>query len=183
MRIYTRGGDAGETALMGGRRVSKADIRVEAYGTVDELNSTLGRARQTVVDSAVRERMAQIQHDLFTLGSVLATPPKAADAVSVPDLPADRVAEMESWIDEASDTVPPLREFILPGGSLGAADLHVARTTCRRAERRVTALAESEEVDELIVRYLNRLSDLLFVWARLDNHRAGVGDITWSKPG
>jgi cob(I)alamin adenosyltransferase len=180
MRIYTRGGDTGQTGLMGGRRVSKADDRVEAYGTVDELNSVLGRAIQTVVDAATKERLTRIQHDLFSLGSVLATPPESGRPAQ--EIPVARIEEMESWIDEATEATPALRAFVLPGGSPGAADLHVARTVCRRAERRVTALAAAEEVDEAVIRYLNRLSDLLFAWARLDNELTGVEDVTWSKP-
>lgn len=181
MKIYTRKGDRGRTALFGGGRVPKDDLRVEAYGTVDELNSVLGRALLSVEDEDVRERLARIQQDLFAVGAVLATPSNedGRPPPRVPDLPADRVPEMEDWIDEASEELEPLKNFILPGGGPGGAELHVARTVCRRAERRVVALAAESEVEEDAIRYLNRLSDLLFVFARLENDRAGGGDVIW----
>jgi cob(I)alamin adenosyltransferase len=190
MKIYTRTGDLGETGLFGGGRVSKTHARVEAYGTIDELNAQLGRTLATGVDGAIAARLEQVQHDLFALGAVLASPPAASGArnAHVPPLPSQRVAAMEGWIDEAEDELPPLRAFILPGGTTGAAELHVARTVCRRAERRVVdtqGLAASGDDPALpaVVRYLNRLSDLLFVFARLENHRAGRGDVNWQKDG
>ena len=183
MKIYTRRGDAGETGLMGGPRVSKAHVRVEAYGTVDELNSFLGRAVHSVTHPDVSNRLRDLQHDLFRIGAILSTPDPepGRKAPQLPEPPTARVTEMESWIDEATGAVPPLREFVLPGGCLGAADLHVARTVCRRAERRIAALADEAAVDEDVLRYINRLSDLLFAWARLENEHAGDGDVVWSK--
>ena len=181
MRIYTRGGDSGDTALFGGVRVGKDHPRVAAYGTVDELNSVLGWALTQVSAGATAELLGRIQHDLFALGSDLATPPPA-EGRRRPDtrpLPGERIAEMERWMDEADSDLPPLRRFVLPGGTPGAAALHVARSVCRRAERAVVCLAASESVDSVVVAYLNRLSDLLFVFARLENARAAQGDVLW----
>ena len=184
MKIYTRTGDAGETALFGGGRVSKGTARVEAYGNVDELNSVLGWALLETTDPVTRERLEVLQNDLFSVGAALATPPprEGRRQPRIPDLPEQRIHDMESWIDQAWDQLPPLKAFILPGGSRGAAALHVARTVCRRAERSLVRLAEAEPVDALAIRYLNRLSDLLFALARLENLRAEVTDIEWSKP-
>ena len=182
MKIYTRRGDRGRTALFGGDRVSKDDLRVEAYGTVDELNAVLGRALVALTDAALRPRLERIQSDLLALGAVLATPREEREGrrrPGVPELPAERVARMEEWIDEATEELEPLKNFVLPGGAEGAAELHVARTVCRRAERRVVALAARDEVDPDAIRYLNRLSDLLFVFARVENLRAGYGDVLW----
>lgn len=185
MKIYTRTGDQGDTALFGGGRVSKAHPRVRAYGTVDELNSVLGRALNRVDVAVTRQRLAPIQHDLFTLGSHLATPPPGENRKrpELPPLPIARVEEMEAWMDEADRVLEPLKAFILPGGSPGAAELHVCRTVCRRAERAVVELAAAEEGEESreMIRYLNRLSDLFFVLARLENLRAGRPDVTWEK--
>lgn len=183
MKIYTRTGDDGGTALFGGGRVRKHDPRVEAYGTVDELNAVVGWALTQVADPVVRTRLGLVQHDLFTLGSELATPP-AADGrrrPETPPLPVERIASMERWMDGADEELSPLRAFILPGGSDGAAALHVARTVCRRAERAVVALAEAGPVDAEVVTYLNRLSDLLFTFARVENLRAGRPDVEWEK--
>lgn len=183
MKIYTRTGDAGETALFGGGRVKKAHPRVHAYGSVDELNSFLGLALCRMEPSPSRDRLEQVQHDLFALGAVLATPPPAGSRrrPATPDLPIGRVGEMERWIDEADGELEPLRQFILPGGTEGAAALHVARTVCRRAERAVVELGHDEPLESDIVTYLNRLSDLLFALARLENRRAGVPDVAWSR--
>ena len=183
MKIYTRTGDEGETGLFGGGRVSKAHPRVEAYGSVDELNAVLGVAVVALTDSGPRRRLNRIQQDLFNLGASLATP--GADTgtarAATPPLPEGRVGEMEAWIDEATRETPELRSFILPGGTEGAAALHQARAVCRRAERAVVRLTEEESVDGAVLTYLNRLSDLLFALARLDNHRAGIPDILWEK--
>lgn len=183
MKIYTRTGDEGTTALFGGGRVSKDHPRVTAYGTVDELNAVVGQAVSAVTDDQIRERLAAVQHDLFALGAVLATAHQddRPRPKGIPELPVDRIAEMEGWIDAATEELAPLRAFILPGGVPGAAALHLARTVCRRAERTVVHLGTLEPVDEAIVVYLNRLSDLLFTWARLANHRAGHGDVEWAK--
>ena len=183
MKIYTRTGDTGETALFGGGRVAKDHLRVAAYGTVDELNATIGWAATQSVDADVRARLGLLQHDLFTLGSELATPP-ARDGrrrPDVPSLPIERIGEMEAWMDMADAELPELRAFVLPGGSPGAAALHVARTVCRRAERVVVHLAADEDVSADLLTYLNRLSDLLFTLARLENHRHGTGDVEWEK--
>ncbi|MFQ5538326.1 MAG: cob(I)yrinic acid a,c-diamide adenosyltransferase [Gemmatimonadota bacterium] len=189
MKIYTRTGDRGETGLFGGGRVAKDHPRVEAYGAVDELNAVLGQAISESQVHEVRVRLSLIQHDLFSLGSLLATPPPAEEGAgaqrprpkSLPEFPVERIEEMEAWMDEADEELPPLRAFILPGGSRGAATIHLARTVCRRAERRVVHLASKEPVEEEVVRYLNRLSDLLFTFARLENHRAGREDVLWEK--
>jgi cob(I)alamin adenosyltransferase len=183
MKIYTRTGDGGQTALFGAGRVDKDDPRVCAYGAVDELNAVVGWAVVEVEDGTLRERLERLQHDLFALGSTLATTP-AVEGRKRPDpppLPAARIDEMERWIDEADGELPELRSFILPGGSRGAAALHLARTACRRAEREVVTLARTDAVEEDVLRYLNRLSDLLFTFARLENHRAGVPDVAWRK--
>ena len=183
MKIYTRTGDDGQTALFGGGRVPKAHARVEAYGTVDELNAVVGLAVGSVSDATIGDRLRTIQHDLFTLGSDLATPPArpGRKRPDTPELPLARITEMESWIDEADEELPPLRAFVLPGGSQGAAVLHLARTVCRRAEREVVRLADAESVSDGVIQYLNRLSDLLFTFARLDNLRAGIADVEWKK--
>ena len=183
MKIYTKTGDGGDTGLFGGGRVPKNHPRVDAYGTVDELNSFVGLAVMTVLDERVQQGLEAIQHDLFALGAILATaPPDAArPEPSVPDAPVGRIAEMEDWNDEATAELQELRDFILPGGTRGAALLHVCRTVCRRAERAVVALAGEDRVDEGVLRYLNRLSDLFFVWARLENHRGGEPDVIWKQ--
>lgn len=183
MKIYTRTGDAGDTALFGGGRVSKDHHRVAAYGTVDELNAHVGWALATVEDEEIRGHLEVLQHDLFSIGANLASVPRQDGErhPHLPELPGERVPEMESWIDAATDEMEPLTQFILPGGTPGAASLHVARTLCRRAERAVVHLATLEPVEETVVIYLNRLSDLLFALARLENHRAGVPDVTWRK--
>lgn len=181
-RIYTRTGDAGDTGLFGGGRTRKSDSRVAAYGEVDELNAVLGSAALRVTDGWIRWRLQLVQADLFTIGAHLATPPARDDRrlPQLPPLPEERVAEMERWMDEASAALPELRSFILPGGSEGGVALHVARTVCRRAERAVVALADDGAVSPVILVYLNRLSDLLFVAARRENALAGTTERPWS---
>ena len=183
MNIYTRTGDDGDTALFGGGRVPKSDKRVEAYGDVDELNSFVGLALTSLADTEVRRGLLLIQNDLFALGANLATPERdgSRPQPQTPDVPLTRVETMEQWIDQATEELPELRQFVLPGGTEAAALLHVCRSVCRRAERAVVALGRAETLDVGIVPYLNRLSDLLFVWARLENHRAGHADVPWSK--
>ncbi|MDE2763889.1 MAG: cob(I)yrinic acid a,c-diamide adenosyltransferase [Gemmatimonadota bacterium] len=185
MKIYTRRGDSGETGLFGGGRTRKDDPRVEAYGTVDELNAAIGAATVHLTDAGIRARLGLLQSDLFAIGAHLATPPprKGRPVPSLPELPAERVAEMESWIDEAVAAAPPLRSFILPAGGAGASGLHLARAVCRRAERRVVALSAAAHVDPVIIRHLNRLSDYLFAAARVENLAAGRGDIEWRGSG
>jgi cob(I)alamin adenosyltransferase len=183
MKIYTRTGDAGETALFGGGRVSKDHHRVAAYGTIDELNAFVGVAIEQLSDETIARRMRLVQHDLFALGAILATLPRedGSQHPHVPDMPSARIAEMEQWMDEAEAELPPLTQFVLPGGSPGAAGLHVARVVCRRAERVVVHLGTLEPVEDDLVPYLNRLSDLLFTLARLENHRRGQPDVAWEK--
>jgi len=185
MKIYTRTGDLGETGLFGGKRVSKSHRRVSAYGTVDELNAALGMAVSVLGDGEISSNVGLVQQDLFGLGASLATPSAEDGSVRAKAslLPLHRIEVMEGWIDGATRETEELKNFILPGGTAGAAALHLARTICRRAEREVVRLGVEEAVDPGIVRYLNRLSDLLFALARLENHRAGVADVLWKKDG
>jgi cob(I)alamin adenosyltransferase len=179
MRIYTKTGDAGETGLFDGTRVSKADPRVEAYGDVDELNAWLGVARAQGVAPDIGDSLVQIQRDLFAVGALLADPRhRIAARVEKATLGDDAVTRLEQTIDTLEGALPPLRRFILAGGSPGGAMLHLSRTVCRRAERRVVSLG-GDAVDPIVVKYLNRLSDLLFVMARAANSRAGVNEIEW----
>ena len=181
MPIYTRTGDTGTTGLFGGGRVPKDDVRVSAYGDVDELNAVIGLARATPPSDLADPLLEAIQRDLFSLGGHLATPDpaKVAKALERATLSPERIREFELVMDASDQELGPLRAFVLPGGAPKAAALHVARTVCRRAERSVVQLARANEVPELFLIYLNRLSDLLFTLARLANHRAGVGDVTW----
>lgn len=179
MKIYTKTGDDGTTGLFGGARVSKASDRVEAYGTVDELNSAIGVARATGADADVDDLLARIQSELFDLGAELSRVPGREKGASAPLVTDAEIAVLERAIDRHEEELEPLVTFVLPGGSLLAAHLHVARTTCRRAERRVVALAATDPIRAEIVRYLNRLSDLLFVLSRVANHRARVADVPW----
>ena len=181
MKIYTRIGDTGETGLFGGERVSKDHRRVAAYGDVDELNASIGAAVAAAPPDFEAALLERIQRDLFTVGAELATPDPArlAKALSGPPVGDGDTAELEAAIDRLDATLPPLRNFILPGGTPKGAALHLARTVCRRAERSVVTLARDTAVSPAIVKYLNRLSDLLFVLARAANARAGRGDVTW----
>lgn len=181
MRIYTRGGDDGSTGLLGGTRVSKADPQVEAYGQVDELNALLGWVRATALPAAVDEVLGVVQADCFRLGALLAAAPGASAGVTPPG--DAEILALEQAIDALEEHLAPLRNFVLPGGSEAAARLHLARTVCRRAERAVVALATQAALPEAAVRWLNRLSDLLFVQARFANHDAGVGDVPWLPRG
>jgi cob(I)alamin adenosyltransferase len=180
VKIYTKTGDKGDTGLFGGGRVPKDDPRVEAYGDVDELNAVIGMARAVEVMPRIDEVLVPVQRDLFAIGALLATPDreKMAQHLQKARIDEHRIAELEHAIDDAESELEPLRAFILPGGSPKAAALHVARTVCRRAERRVVRLQHDVELPELAVIYLNRLSDLLFTLARLANKRAGAGEVT-----
>lgn len=179
MKIYTKTGDAGETSLFGGGRVSKDSVRVEAYGEVDELNAVLGLARSAGLPEDLDALLHRLQEQLFTLGAVLATPVGTKAASYIPELKAEWVEAMEKAIDSFEAELPPMTHFILPGGSPGAGTLHVARTVCRRAERRVIRAMHEGEAPQHAVVFLNRLSDLLFVMARVANKRAGVADVKW----
>jgi cob(I)alamin adenosyltransferase len=169
-KVYTRTGDTGQTSLVGGKRVSKASLRVDAYGDVDELNSVIGLARAQGRDQEIDAVLSVIQNDLFTLGADLASP---AD-IEVPRIDESFVKTLEDYSDHYLAQVEPLKEFILPGGSEAGATLHVARTVARRAERRVVQLSEGEELNAQTIVYLNRLSDLLFILARVVNRREGI---------
>lgn len=183
-KIYTRTGDSGETMLLGGLRVRKDDLRVEAFGTVDELNATLGIVRAELAlfpqePAGMNQLLGDLQHRLFDLGAELATP--RSDAPSTGSVTDADVAKIEAAIDRYEAELDPLRAFILPGGCGAAAQLHLARCVCRRAERRLVHLAASEPVRGEVVRFLNRLSDLLFVLARSVNRTAGVPDVLWRQ--
>jgi len=178
VKIYTRTGDAGETSLFDGTRVSKHDARVDAYGEVDELNAGLGVARSAISDPEIDAAVAQIQRDLFAIGARLADPAaKIADRVTKAAITPDDIGRLEALIDRFELELTPLRRFILAGGSPGGAALHLARAVCRRAERRMVSL--QPPVEPMLIRYVNRLSDLLFVAARLVNKRAGVTEVEW----
>lgn len=180
VKIYTRTGDDGSTSLFSGGRVPKFHLRVEAYGTVDELNSILGLARALRPSEATDRYLTRIQHQLFNLGADLATPLDARSSYVV-RVDAGQVAWLETSIDALTADLPPLTAFILPGGSPTAAQIHVARTICRRVERLVTQLSEAEAVGDHVLPYLNRLSDFFFTLARWENQQAGVLDVIWAK--
>jgi cob(I)alamin adenosyltransferase len=179
LKIYTKTGDTGETSLFDNTRVSKADARVDAYGEVDELNACLGVARAAGVDEEIGALIESLQKDLFALGARLADPSaRIAARVEKVVIGSDTIERLELTIDRLEAMLPPLRRFILPGGSPAGSALHLARTVCRRAERRVIGLG-SGAVDPILLVYMNRLSDLLFVMARVVNHRAGVPETEW----
>jgi cob(I)alamin adenosyltransferase len=178
-RIYTRTGDDGSTGLGTGRRVPKEHPRVAAYGTVDELNSHLGVVLASDVDADLREPLVRVQNLLFDLGSGLCMLPEDKQKYPVPEVEAQHVAELEQLMDRLSKSLPPLGSFILPGGHPAAAQLHVARCVCRRAERLVVALSRDEPLGDHDAAFLNRLSDALFVMARYQNARAGIEDVKW----
>ena len=182
MKIYTRSGDTGETGLYGGERVRKDTLRVEAYGTVDEANAALGMAVSFCPIASLRTQLLALQSTLFIVGGDLATP-LSLGLERVPRVTTEHAAALEEQIDAAEEHLPPLRSFVLPGGTPLAATLHLARTITRRAERRVTTLTlqEPEETSGAPLRYLNRLADLLFVLARLANHFENVPDIPWTR--
>lgn len=177
MKIYTKTGDGGETSLFGGGRVSKYSARIEAYGTVDELNSTIGYARSQQLNVDSDKKLEIIQNDLFVIGADLATPPETK--ATIKRIESEQITQLESWIDEMEKDLTPLRYFILPGGTAGASALHISRTVCRRAERCVINAMKTETISNLVVIYLNRLSDFLFVMSRYENSKAGVNEIHW----
>lgn len=180
-RVYTRKGDDGTTGLGGGQRVPKDSPRVGAYGTVDELNSFIGVALASGLSSRLAEALSPIQNELFHLGSDLCFVEEDKTKYKIPQIEARHIEKLEHLMDELTEIVGPLENFILPGGSLGAAHLHVARTVCRRAEREVIALSRSEAVGPFVIKYLNRLSDALFVMARYENKQQGVGEPLWNE--
>jgi cob(I)alamin adenosyltransferase len=180
-RVYTRTGDAGETGLAGGQRVGKDSARIEAYGTVDELNSFLGIARATAQEAHLDEFCAillRVQHELFNLGSILATLPEDVHPRQA-RITEEEIAQLEAEMDRMNEGLAPLRSFVLPGGSRLNAELHVCRTVCRRAERRLVTLARVEPVPPETVKYLNRLSDALFVWSRWSSAQSGAPETLW----
>ena len=177
-RIYTRTGDKGETGLVGGARISKDSLRVEAYGNVDELNSVLGVVRASLNDNELDGLLAEFQNDLFVLGSDLASAAEARQR-NIPRVSSERITAMERTIDRFETELLPLKAFILPGGGVSGSLLHNARTVARRAERRIVALGKAEPINEFAVPYMNRLSDLLFVMARVANHRENEAETEW----
>jgi cob(I)alamin adenosyltransferase len=179
MKIYTRTGDAGETGLFGGARVGKDDPRVEAYGTVDELNACLGVVRSAGASAETDQSLLRIQSDLFILGAELACLPGKEEKLRMTMLGAPDIERLEAWIDRGEAPLEPLESFVLPGGCSSAAELHRARTVCRRAERRTLTAGRTSPIRPEVVIYLNRLSDLLFVLARYENYVAGLSDIPW----
>lgn len=179
-KIYTKTGDKGATSLIGGVRVPKSHIRIEAYGTVDELNSQLGLTADLAGDAALGAWIREVQDRLFTIGSVLATTPDKEVKMKLPDLHDEDVSWLEQKIDEMNEALPEMRSFILPGGNVAGSSAHVARCVCRRAERICVAMQqEGEEVADLVVRYLNRLSDFLFVLARYIGYKNGAEEVPW----
>ena len=179
MKIYTKTGDRGDTGLFDGTRVSKADPRVSTYGDVDELNAWLGYSRALELDDEMRGMLEHIQRDLFAVGAQLADPGnRIADRVTKAAVGESDISRLEGWIDALDGSLPPLRRFILAGGTPAGASLHIARTVCRRAERAIVALGPYAYEPEVLT-YMNRLSDLLFVMARVVNHRAGHAEIEW----
>jgi cob(I)alamin adenosyltransferase len=181
VKIYTRRGDRGETDLFGGPRVGKDDLRVEAYGAVDELNAVVGMAAAESAHEDVAALCRDIQNALFDLGAYLATPEaKRREKSGVPEPDDEQISRLEDAIDRFEEELPALRNFVLPGGSAAAAAFHLARTVCRRAERRCVSLGRDTELDAPAIGYINRLSDLFFVLARLENARAGRPDVEWT---
>jgi cob(I)alamin adenosyltransferase len=181
LKIYTKTGDKGKTSLVGGTRISKGDLKIESYGTVDELNSWVGVLRDLPVNESRKDIFKEIQDRLFTIGADLASESDIVRQKKVPDLFETDVELLEKAMDEMNEEIPPLRAFVLPGGDLAVSYAHVARTVCRRAERNIIRLTEVEEVNELVIRYLNRLSDYLFVVSRKITQELGTEEVAW-KP-
>ncbi|MES2646547.1 MAG: cob(I)yrinic acid a,c-diamide adenosyltransferase [Bacteroidota bacterium] len=181
-KIYTKTGDAGKTSLIGGTKVSKSHLRIESYGTVDELNSHIGLLRDQLSDEQSIKLLKEIQDRLFTIGSSLACDPDKEPLMKIPDLAETDITLLETEIDRMNEALPPMKHFILPGGNLAASQAHVCRCVCRRAERLCVNLQEHETfVDQLVIIYLNRLSDYLFMLSRYISHLAGADEIIW-KP-
>lgn len=178
MKIYTKTGDKGQTSLIGGTRVPKHHIRIETYGTVDELNSWIGLLRDTIEDKHVKEILVESQDRLFTIGSILASDPEKSK-MKLPELKNEDVELLEKEIDAMDQVVPPMKSFVLPGGHPTVSHIHIARCICRRAERCTIHLTEEAPVEELVIHYLNRLSDYLFMLARKVSHDLGAEEIPW----
>lgn len=178
MKIYTKTGDQGSTSLFGGKRVSKADLRIDTYGTVDELNSWMGVLRDQSVNKSRKEILVEIQDRLFTIGSILATEPENTK-VKIPSLVESDIELLENKMDEMDAALPPMRFFVLPGGNTSVSFGHVARTVCRRAERLIIALDHTEKVDPLVIKYMNRLSDYLFILCRTMAHELRAEETPW----
>jgi cob(I)alamin adenosyltransferase len=181
-KIYTKTGDAGKTSLIGGTKVFKNNIRIESYGTVDELNSHIGLVSDHLVDEKIKNILKEIQDRLFTIGSSLACDPEKETGMHLPDLIESDITFLENEIDKMNEVLPPMKNFILPGGSLAVSATHVARCVCRRAERACVNMQQQQMfVEPLVIKYINRLSDYLFVLARYAAHISGVAEIVW-KP-
>lgn len=180
-KIYTKTGDDGTTALGGGQRVAKDSLRIETFGTVDELNAQIGVAIAAGLETSLDAELTRIQNELFHLGSDLCVLEADKAARPVPRIEGKHVRALEAAMDRMTETLGPLTNFILPGGSVGSGHLHVARTVCRRAERLAVALARQEAVGDFVITYLNRLSDALFVMARWENRHRGIPDVTWNS--
>jgi cob(I)alamin adenosyltransferase len=180
LKVYTKTGDKGTTALFGGQRVSKANERIEAYGTVDELNSYIGLLRDQEVNKARKDELVEVQDRLFTLGSILATEP-GNTKVKVPELLEEDIAFLELKMDDMSSELPEMKFFVLPGGHQSVSFCHIARCVCRRAERLTISLTNEAEVPELVIKYLNRLSDYLFVLSRMMTQELSAEEVAW-KP-
>jgi cob(I)alamin adenosyltransferase len=178
MKIYTKAGDKGQTSLIGGTRVPKHHVRIEAYGTVDELNSWLGVIRDSINEEKTKLFLIQIQNQLFTIGSHLASDPDKSK-MKLPEITEEHVRALENEMDAIDSLVPPMKHFVLPGGNIAVSRCHVARCVCRRAERCIIHLSETAPVDELLIRYINRLSDYLFMLSRKLTHDLGAEEIPW----
>jgi cob(I)alamin adenosyltransferase len=182
IKIYTKTGDAGKTSLIGGTKVAKSHIRIDSYGTIDELNSFIGMVRDQVADTHSRNALKEVQDRLFTIGSSLACDPEKEPLMKIPDLKETDVTFLEREIDKMNEVLPPMKNFILPGGHLAVSTAHVARCVCRRGERICVAMQENDDfIDPLVLKYLNRLSDYLFVLARYTGHLLKAEEIAW-KP-
>ncbi len=180
-KIYTKTGDGGNTSLIGGKKVPKFHLRIESYGTVDELNSHIGLVNDLVTQLESNTILREIQDRLFTIGSILASDPEKKSGVSIPDLHDEDIGLLETEIDKMSELLPEMKSFILPGGHITVSSIHIARCVCRRSERLCVQLQKEEGVSPLIIKYLNRLSDYLFILARFTAYRLGINDIPW-KP-
>jgi len=182
MKIYTKTGDKGTTSLIGGTKVSKAHLRIEAYGTVDELNSYIGLCKDLSTDKKSNAVLQEVQDRLFTIGAALACDPEKETKMKIPDLKEEDITLLEKEIDMMNETLPPMKSFILPGGHITVSHIHISRCICRRAERCCVRLeAEQNEVEPIIIKYLNRLSDYLFVLARYTGHLLNITELPW-KP-